>query len=825
MTKGNGGSRKKTVFSKANKLFRDGKLEAAEKQYYRALWVSKSDAVSDFILFNLSILYKRQEKSCESSALENLLRIKNNKKELVSLKHELINKFRLDKEKLIINANLKNENNSFKALNDDPSFLLSLENPVLRGFQLVGLKLKLLSERKNYTTRLYLDYGDGFNENDTVNIFGKSEEQVSRVIFLKAPVKSVRIDPIDHKDEFVLDSFSFGEIDHQFAKDTMMVGLLDNEKVPNLGDNSQNANEKLYTDYDAHLEPKANKVSYKDWIKQVELPSLPSKKQVQRDIQQWQHKPLFSIVMPTYNTDEQYLRECIESVLNQSYPYIEFCIADDNSPKPHVVKVIDEYAKADSRVKVVKRVENGHISRATNSAIEVATGDYIVLLDHDDMLAKHALYFMAEAINHHPDAKILYSDEDKIDQEGNRSSPHFKCDWNPDLFFSQNYVSHLGVYKTEIIKKIGGFRTGVEGSQDQDLLLRCLSHVKDNEIHHIPRILYHWRMLEGSTALASGEKSYTTEAGIKALQDYFTDNGPSGVKVEAGLVPNTYKVNWPLPDKAPKVSLLIPTRDRKAITEVAVRSILEKTTYPNYEIVILDNGSVEPETLSFFRQIQEEDERVSVLRYDHPFNYSAINNFGVKQTSGELVGLINNDIEVINPEWLTEMVSHAIRPDIGCVGAKLYYSNGQIQHGGVILGIGGVAGHSHKYFDTSASGYFSRLKLTQNLSAVTAAVLIVRRNTYLKVGGLNEKDLKVAFNDVDFCLKVRQAGYRNLWTPYAELYHHESISRGHEDTKEKKDRFKTEVNYMVTIWGGILTQDPFYNPHLTTEKEDFSIGI
>lgn len=825
MKEGNNISRNETLFSKANKLFRERKLDAAEGEYYKALWLAQSDSLCDFIAFNLSILYKRQNSTEKQSKLKYLLKTKKNKEHLNSFKNELLYRLKLDKDKLVINANLINEKNSFKAINDDPSFLLNLRRPLLNGFQLVGLKLKLLSGRKDYTARLYIDYGDGFNENDTVNIYGISGEQVSRVIFLRAPVQSVRIDPIDHKDEFILESFSFGEVEHQFARNVMLVSLLDNGVVPALEDDSENAIATLYSDYDSYLVPQGNNVCYKQWIEQVELPSLPSEKQVQRDIQQWQRKPLFSIVMPTYNTNEQYLRECIESVLNQSYPYIEFCIADDNSPKPHVVKVLDEYAQADSRVKVVKRVENGHISRATNSAIEIATGDYIVLLDHDDMLAKHALYFMAEAINHHPDAKILYSDEDKIDQEGNRSSPHFKSDWNPDLFFSQNYVSHLGVYKTEIIKKIGGFRTGVEGSQDQDLLLRCLPHVKDNEIHHIARVLYHWRMLEGSTALASGEKSYTTEAGIKALQDYFADNGPSGVTVEAGLVPNTYKVNWPLPDKAPKVSLQIPTRDRKAITEVAVRSILEKTTYPNYEIVILDNGSVEPETLSFFRQIQEEDERVSVLRYDHPFNYSAINNFGVKQTSGELVGLINNDIEVINPEWLTEMVSHAIRPDIGCVGAKLYYSNGQIQHGGVILGIGGVAGHSHKYFDTSASGYFSRLKLTQNLSAVTAAVLIVRRNTYLKVGGLNEKDLKVAFNDVDFCLKVRQAGYRNLWTPYAELYHHESISRGHEDTKEKKDRFKTEVNYMVTIWGGILTQDPFYNPHLTTEKEDFSIGI
>jgi glycosyltransferase involved in cell wall biosynthesis len=527
--------------------------------------------------------------------------------------------------------------------------------------------------------------------------------------------------------------------------------------------------------------------------------------------------------MPTYNTDAQYLRECIDSVLIQSYPYWQLCIADDCSPKPHVMAILREYAAKDQRIKVCRREENGHISLASNSAIALASGDFIALLDHDDLLAKDALFFMAEAINQYPDGQVFYSDEDKIDLQGRRSDPHFKSDWNPDLFFAQNYVSHLGVYRTSLIKKIGGFRAGVEGSQDQDLLLRCLPHVRHDQIHHIPRVLYHWRMLEGSTALASGEKSYTTLAGIKALTDYFAEQGPGGIRVDAGVVPNTYRLYWPIPAQAPKVSLLIPTRDRCSLVEVAVRSILEKTSYPNYEIVILDNGSVEDETLQFFAEITQQDRRVKVLAYDYPFNYSAINNFGVSSTDGELVGLINNDIEVISPDWLTEMVSHAIRPDIGCVGAKLYYGNNLIQHAGVILGIGGVANHSHKMFPRHAFGYFARLVCPQNLSAVTAAVLLVKREIYQQVGGLNETALKVAFNDVDFCLKVREAGYRNLWTPYAELYHHESVSRGAEDTPEKQARFKVEVDYMMTVWQTQLAQDPYYNPNLTRTKDDFSI--
>jgi len=586
-----------------------------------------------------------------------------------------------------------------------------------------------------------------------------------------------------------------------------------------------NALDVLFDQYDFIFENRDQNSYYIKWIEEVEIPGLPTAQEVRATLDTMDNPPLISIVMPVYNTDEIFLRECIESVLAQSYPYWELCIADDKSTKPHVEQVLKEYESRDRRIKVVYREQNGHISLASNSALKIATGDYVALLDHDDTLPEYAIYFMVLAIKQHPQAQILYSDEDKIDTKGRRSMPHFKSDWNPDLFFSQNYVSHLGVYKRDLLNRIKGFRVGLEGSQDQDLLLRCLPHVQHEQIIHLPRVLYHWRTVEGSTALASDEKSYTTEAGIRALRDYFSEHGPEGVRVEAGLVPNTYRTIWPLPQPAPLVSLLIPTRDKKDITEIAVCSILEKTTYPHYEIIILDNGSVEQETLDWFTVIQKKDARVRVIRYDHPFNYSAINNFGVAHSKGSVIGLVNNDVEVINSEWLTEMVSNACRSEIGCVGAKLYYSDDTVQHGGVIIGIGGVAGHSHKYYARSHKGYLCRLVITQNLSAVTAACLIIRREIYDAVGGLEEEGLKVAFNDVDFCLKVREAGYRNLWTPYAELYHHESISRGFEDTPEKQTRFKMEVEFMKNKWCDILKQDPYYNPNLAKDREDFSIGF
>jgi GT2 family glycosyltransferase len=334
-------------------------------------------------------------------------------------------------------------------------------------------------------------------------------------------------------------------------------------------------------------------------------------------------------------------------------------------------------------------------------------------------------------------------------------------------------------------------------------------------------VLYHWRMVEGSTALASGEKSYTTDAGIKALEDHFTALHKS-VIVEQGKHENIYKVNWEIKDE-PLVSLIIPTYNGYEITKQAIDSILHKSTYRNFEILLVDNNSNDPSALAYFEELGQHD-KITVLRYPYPFNYSAINNFAAKKAKGEIIGLINNDVEVITPEWLTEMVSHAQREDIGCVGAMLYFENDTIQHAGVILGIGGVAGHSHKYFQRNVPGYFSRLNIVQNLSAVTAACLLVRKKVFDEVNGLNEEDLTVAFNDVDFCLKVQAAGYRNLWTPYAELYHYESISRGIEDNPAKLARFNKEADYMKETWGTDRKVDPFYSPNLTLTREDFSVG-
>jgi glycosyltransferase involved in cell wall biosynthesis len=822
-----------TALTLANRLLREQRYPAAIELYKKAR--NEWPALASQIDFNMEYANRRMVRG---HAVRPFAKVVNHEAHLLS------NQYKPDRKQLgqyLISSThqlVQDETNPQKwlSLGPDPYFIFEPKDICFSSESWLLFEINVETVKK-YLGKFYFDFGSDFNESNSFSFYYQSGEKLGLVFYLEHVPKAIRFDPMEQIGEFEIKQFKFQEIDVAEAKKRMIDRLLEaHEEFEDFDKQSawgeiQDKGMKVESDalrylsklYKKTFTKSNNSIAYADWIESVEKPNKPSRRELSHSIEHMQIRPVISVVMPVYNTPDIYLRACIDSVLNQSYPYFELCIADDKSTKSHVQKTLQEYEKKDGRIKVVYRHENGHISLASNSALELADGDYIALLDHDDLLSEHALYFMALAMNSNPQAKVFYSDEDKIDEFGKRYEPHFKSDWNPDLFFSQNYVSHLGIYKRELVEAIGGFRKGVEGSQDQDLLLRCLPHTAKGEIIHIPHVLYHWRALEGSTALESGEKSYTTKAGIKALRDYFDSQGMASVKVEANSVPNTYRIKWPVPQPEPLVSLLIPTRDRRDLVEVAVLSILNKTTYNNFEILILDNGSVESETLEFFNSVQKVDIRVRVIRYDHPFNYSAINNFGVAHAKGDLIGLINNDVEVISPDWLTEMVSHAVRPEIGCVGAKLYFSNDTIQHGGVILGIGGVAGHSHKYFEYESHGYFSKLKLVQNYSVVTAACLLIERSIYEKVDGLDEVNLKVAFNDVDFCMKVREAGYRNLWTPYAELYHHESVSRGADETPTKLARFKSEADFMKTKWGSELASDPFYNPNLTNEREDFSL--
>jgi GT2 family glycosyltransferase len=439
----------------------------------------------------------------------------------------------------------------------------------------------------------------------------------------------------------------------------------------------------------------------------------------------------------------------------------------------------------------------------------LVTGEFIALFDHDDLLPEHALFCVAETILANPNVGIIYSDEDKISESGIRIDPYFKCDWNPDLFYSHNMISHLGVYRSDIFHEIGGFRVGYEGSQDYDLALRFIEQINPDQIKHIPHVLYHWRIHADSTAAVVGSKPYALKAAAKALQDHF-DRYAITANVEQLTDMGDYRVNYALPENPPLVSLIIPTRNGYTLLRQCVESILSKTTYPNYEILIIDNGSDDLILLNYIKELTWRNGEIRIIRDGSPFNFSALNNSAAQLAKGDIIGLINNDIEVITPDWLTEMVSLAIQPGVGCVGARLWYPDDTLQHAGVILGIGGVAGHSHLKFPKGRLGYIRRAALRQSFSALTAACLLVRKSVFEQVGGLNETNLTVAFNDVDFCLRVREAGFRNIWTPFAELYHHESATRGQEDTPEKKIRFMNETLYMQQRWGDHLLNDPAY---------------
>lgn len=559
--------------------------------------------------------------------------------------------------------------------------------------------------------------------------------------------------------------------------------------------------------------------NYSLWLSLRKDKELLEARDLTHKLKKFDDLPTISIVMPTFNPKIEWLTEAVQSVRAQVYQNWELCIADDCSTDAAVKKQLINLAASDKRVKLVFREKNGHISAASNSALAVATGDWIALLDHDDMLHPQALARVAVAVMENPKAELIYTDEDKLAEGGKRIQPYFKPDWNPDLFLSQNYLCHLSVYKAELIHSLGGFRVGYEGAQDYDLALRAIERIASQSIIHIPHVAYHWRMHNESTAASGSNKNYATRAGKQALDDHFKR---ANIQASAEILPSgNYRAHYQLTEQ-PLVSLIIPTRNGLKLIEQCIESIVAKSTYKNYEIIVVDNGSDDLEALKYFEKISS-TKLARVLRDDRPFNYSALNNNAIARASGEFVVLVNNDIEVISPDWLEQLLGLALQQGVGAVGARLWYPDNTLQHGGVVLGVGGVAGHSHKYLKQGELGYFSRADVIQTFSAVTAACLMVRKSIYLEVGGLNEKNLAVAFNDVDFCLRVRAAGYRNVWTPYAELYHHESVSRGTEDTPAKQARFSAEVNYMLNTWRESLQSDPAYNPNLTLKYEDFRL--
>lgn len=558
-------------------------------------------------------------------------------------------------------------------------------------------------------------------------------------------------------------------------------------------------------------------IDYKEWYENHKVSQEELEKQKKKV---FVYAPKISILVPVYNTPQVFLKQMLQSVRKQTYANWELCIANANPDNEEVKQILEICTKKDDRIKVVNVPENEGIAQNTNRALDIATGEFIGLLDHDDLLEENALYEIVSCLNKKKETDVLYTDEDKVTTDLDEYfSPNFKPDFNLDMLRANNYICHFFVAKKELIEKVGGFRAEYNGAQDYDLILRCTEQAQN--VAHIAKILYHWRVHKESTADNPLSKMYAYEAGKKAIEGHLARCHTDGEVLQTDNL-GFYRVKYPVKGK-PLVSILIPNKDQVDTLDKCLRSIEERTDYDNYEIIIIENNSTEQKTFDYYNQIC--NDKIRVVYWKKEFNYSAINNFGVDQAKGEYLLLLNNDMEVISRDWMSELLGHCQRPEVGAVGARLYYLDDTVQHAGIIIGIGGVAGSVFVGMKRGYTGYMHRAAIQQDLSAVTAACMMIKRSVFEEAGRLEEQ-LKVAFNDVDLCLKIRKNGYLIVYDPYVELYHYESKTRGAEDTKEKVRRFQSEIEYMRCHWIDILKNgDPAYNPNLTLKKWDYSLKV
>ncbi len=619
--------------------------------------------------------------------------------------------------------------------------------------------------------------------------------RVQQLVHLPDDVSTMRLDPTD------VAGTSFSAPQLSFSPASLFAGRL-LARLPNAG----------------------RRVDYDTWCDLYDRIGPVDRALIGEAIDRFADRPLISILMPVYDPEPRFLKRALDTVIDQIYPVWELCIAEDCSRNEEIRTILRDYAARDERIRIVFRKENGHISRASNSALELVSGTFVALMDHDDELPPHALYLIADEINRFPDTDLIYSDEDKIDQNGRRHDPYFKNDWNQELFYSQNCVAHLGVFRTALVRAVGGFRAGFDGSQDYDLVLRILRLSSADRIRHIPHVLYHWRIFEGVRTFSSNNPSNSVDTARQAMKDYFAEAEPDSEVQPIPYFPGWWRIRRPLPTKPPSVTIIIPTRDRAELVRNCLDGVLDRTDYPAVDVIIVDNGSVKAESLNYFTTMAQHP-RVTVLHDDGPFNYSRLNNMAVAQAAGEYVCFLNNDIETISPDWLSEMVSQILRPGVGAVGTRLLYASDTLQHAGITLGVYGIAAHGHRHFPGDSIGYFGHPQLVREVSAVTAAALLMPKVFFRAIGGFDEADLAVSYNDVDLCLRVREAGRKVVYTPFAALYHLESASRGLDIKPEQLELQRIERGYMTARWEGAIADDPFYSPNLTLTNEDYDLAF
>jgi len=706
---------------------------------------------------------------------------------------------------------LSREGDAWLSTGEDPQFSVTSRPGMMpRGWILVSVEFADLGEWLEPV--IYVDDGRGFSEKTAIRLPASREGRITRLVKLPRRVKALRLDPMARPGRLEVKRFSMQPLG-SLAALRHALGEADNDLATALSFCMRSAQAR-------GGETGISREEYAEWIKARDTLTDKDRSDIRATIKDMQRRPLFSILMPVYNTHLPWLQEAIETVRSQLYPDWELCIVNDASSGDDIAALLDGLAADDSRIKLRHRETNGGIVVASNDALEMASGEWIVSVDHDDRLAEQALYRLAGAINRNPEAAILYSDHDHLTADGVRDNPYFKPDWNYELALGQNYVNHLSAFRSRDVLGAGGFRAGFDGSQDWDLLLRLVEHTAPENIIHIPRVLYHWRSAGGNFSQAQAGRA--RQAGQRAVEEHLLRTGQKAEVIPGATSAGHLDVRWQLPEALPLVSVIIPTRDRLDLLRQCVDGVLQRTDYPQLEIIIVDNGSIAADTHAWYRSL-EDDGRIRILDEPGAFNFSRLCNRGVEAARGEVYVLLNNDTEVINADWLSVMVSHALRPGIGAVGAKLYYPDGSVQHGGVVLGMGGVAGHVHQFLSASADGYQGRARLTQRMSAVTAACLAGRREIYRQVGGMDEVNLKVAFNDVDLCLKLMSQGYAVIWTPGAELYHHESASRGADSEPEKAERFSEEVAWVSHHWEKELVADRAYNRNLSLRSPGFRL--